>query len=91
MLEILLGPPWIETTTIGVADEDDDDVSRPVDRVRTSRVYLQPANSRPRHMIAMYERMQGSRSWTLGDETIARSGGRWYINSLFEWRNVQNL
>jgi len=80
MLEILLGPP--SSTPDAVTPP----LPLPVDRVRTARVFLQPTNSRPQHMVMLYERMQGSGDWSLEGETIACSGGRWYVNSLFERR-----
>jgi len=81
MLEICLGPPASppDATTPPPPP-------LPVDRVRTVRIFLQPTNSRPQHMVMLYERMQGSGDWSLEGETIACSGGRWYVNSLFERR-----
>lgn len=89
MLEILFGNATTtmnatNTTTEGTIDECDSPV--PADRVMTHRVYLQPTNSRPQHMMLLYERMQRSRVWSLVGETISYSGGRWYINSCFERR-----
>jgi hypothetical protein len=98
MLEILFGNATTTTITTNTntnkecaIDEYVDAVAIPaspvpVDRVMTSRVYLQPTNSRPQHMMMLYERMQDSRVWSLEGETIAHSGGRWYINSCFERR-----
>ena len=61
-------------------------ITPPVDRVRTNRIYLQPANSRPQHMMKLYDRIQQTGEWILGNESIAYSSGRWYINSFFERR-----
>ena len=62
----------------------DDAGPHPVDRIHTQRVFLQPTNSRPQHMIELYDRMQESGEWELKGETIALVGGRYYINSYFE-------
>ncbi len=62
----------------------DDTGIHPVDRIHTQRVFLQPTNSRPQHMIELYDRMQESGEWDLKGELIAHVGGRYYINSYFE-------
>ncbi|KAL7551033.1 hypothetical protein ACHAWF_014234 [Thalassiosira exigua] len=73
MLEILFGN--IESGSAS-------DVA-PVDRVKTTHLFLQPTNSRPQHMIILYDQLQNS-AWTLKDEKVAYVGGRWYISTLFE-------
>jgi tRNA A22 N-methylase len=62
----------------------DADNIRPVDRIHAKRIFLQPTNCRPQHMIELYDRMHGSGDWDLNGETIACVGGRYYINSYFE-------
>ena len=64
-------------------------ITPPIDRVRTNHIYLQPANSRPQHMMKLYDRIQQTGEWILGNESIAYSSGRWYINSFFERRRQQ--
>jgi tRNA A22 N-methylase len=61
-------------------------ITPPIDRVQTNHIYLQPANSRPQHMMKLYDRIQQTGEWILGNESIAYSSGRWYINSFFERR-----
>ena len=58
----------------------------PVDRVQAQQIFLQPTNSRPQHMIILYDRLQKSGEWVLRDESIAFVGGRWYVNSFFDRR-----
>jgi len=55
-----------------------------VDRVHAKRIFVQPTNSRPQHLIMLYEKLQQSSEWMLRDETISYLGGRWYINAYFE-------
>jgi hypothetical protein len=64
-------------------------ITPPIDRVQTNHIYLQPANSRPQHMMKLYDRIQQTGEWILGNESIAYSSGRWYINSFFERRRQQ--
>ncbi|KAL7524919.1 hypothetical protein ACHAXR_000778 [Thalassiosira sp. AJA248-18] len=72
MLEILL------RTSSGDMPE-----TAPVECVQTQQVFLQPTNSRPQHMIILYDKIQAS-GWVLRDERIAFVGGRWYICAFFE-------
>ncbi|KAL9186342.1 hypothetical protein ACHAXT_005580 [Thalassiosira profunda] len=58
----------------------------PVERVQTQYLFLQPTNSRPKHMMILYERLQASGGWILQDERIAFVGGRWYISARFDRR-----
>ena len=60
-----------------------------VDRVQTKRIFVQPTNSRPQHLILLYEKLQQSSEWVLRDETISYLGGRWYINAYFEKGCIQ--
>jgi len=55
-----------------------------MDRVHTKRIFVQPTNSRPQHLMILYEKLQQSSGWVLRDETISYLGGRWYINAYFE-------
>jgi len=55
----------------------------PADKVQTKYIFLQPTNSRPQHMVMMYDQLHQS-GWVLRDERIAFLGGRWYINTFFE-------
>lgn len=55
-----------------------------VDRVHTRRIFVQPTNSRPQHLMLLYEKLQHSSEWVLRNETISYLGGRWYINAYFE-------
>ena len=57
-----------------------------VDKVQTKRIFAQPTNSRPQHLLILYEKLQQSSEWVLKDETISHLGGRWYINAYFERR-----
>jgi hypothetical protein len=70
-------------------NENHDGIQPPVDRVQTNYIYLQPTNSRPQHMMKLYDRIQQTGEWILRDESIAYSSGRWYINSFFERRQQQ--
>jgi hypothetical protein len=70
-------------------NENHDCILPPVDRVQTNYIYLQPTNSRPQHMMKLYDRIQQTGEWILRDESIAYSSGRWYINSFFERRQQQ--
>jgi len=56
----------------------------PLDRLRTNYLFLQPTNSRPRHLLLLYDRLHKNGSWVLKDEKIVFVGGRWYISSLLE-------
>jgi hypothetical protein len=90
MLEVLFGKQ--------VDDRDqhqhnlDADNIRPVDRIHARRIFLQPTNSRPQHMIELYDRVHESGDWDLKGETIACIGGRYYINAYFERnRNTNHI
>jgi len=60
-----------------------------VDRVQTKRIFVQPTNSRPQHLMIIYEKLQQSSEWVLRDETVSYLGRRWYINAYFEKRCIQ--
>jgi len=52
-------------------------------------LFLQPTNSRPQHLIILYDGLQKSLGWELCDERVAFVGNRWYISSYFR-RNDDN-
>ena len=83
MLEVLFGNSSEEDGERLYPNSDDADLP-PVDRIHAQRIFLQPTNSRPQHMIELYDRMHESREWELKGETISFVGGRYYINSYFE-------
>jgi tRNA A22 N-methylase len=68
MLDIILGTS--EATT-------------PIERVQSHYIFLQPTNSRPQHLIILYNGLQKNLGWELCDEKVAFVGGRWYISSYF--------
>jgi tRNA A22 N-methylase len=53
----------------------------------TNHLFLQPTNSRPRHLLMLYDALRDK--WRLMDENIVYLGGRWYINSYFK-RSVES-
>jgi tRNA A22 N-methylase len=53
-----------------------------VDRIGCQKLLLQPTNSRPRHLILLYDTLQES-GWCLVDERIEKLSSRWYISSCF--------
>ena len=53
-----------------------------LDRIGCQQLLLQPTNSRPRHLIQLYDKLQGS-GWRLADERIEKLSSRWYISSCF--------
>jgi hypothetical protein len=46
-------------------------------------LFLQPTNSRPQHLIILYDGLQTNLGWELCDEKVAFVGNRWYISSYF--------
>ena len=69
----------------------DGSITAPVDRVKTQTLFLQPTNSRPQHMIILYDQLQKDDRWVLRDERIAFVGGRWYISAFFERGRNDNI
>jgi tRNA A22 N-methylase len=56
-----------------------------LDSLGTNYLFLQPTNSRPRHLLMLYDALQNNgHHWRLRDEKIVFLGGRWYINSFFQ-------
>lgn len=55
----------------------------PIDMVQSKFLFLQPTNSRPQHLVILYDGLQKKLGWQLCDETVAFVGGRWYISSYF--------
>jgi len=61
-----------------------DILSKPaLDRVNCNHVMVQPTNSRPLHMVTLYDSLNAS-GFGLMDERIVYLASRWYITSLFE-------
>ena len=88
MLEVLFGQQ-VDDGDQQQHNLDTDDI-RPVDRIHAKRIFLQPTNSRPQHMIELYDRVHESGDWDLKGETIACVGGRYYINAYFERKRNTN-
>lgn len=53
-----------------------------LDRIQCRRLILQPTNSRPSHLVQLYDMLQLS-GWTLLDENIEYLSKRWYVSSCF--------
>jgi tRNA A22 N-methylase len=53
-----------------------------VDRVGTRQLVLQPTNSRPRHLILLYDTLQ-QQGWIPIDERIEYLSSRWYLTTSF--------
>jgi tRNA A22 N-methylase len=86
MLDILVGTNYGQGNIDGNRESQQDDVTpndTPIDRLQTSCLFLQPTNSRPRHLILLYDRLYKS-GYVLKDEKIAFVSGRWYICSFLE-------
>ena len=77
-------------STYPVSDSSYSD-SPPLDRLQTRYLFLQPTNSRPRHLLLMYDQLYTQGGFELIDEKIVFVGGRWYISSFFERPNDENL
>lgn len=57
-----------------------------LDRVRCKQLILQPTNSKPRNLIALYKKLQED-GWEVSDERIEVLSSRWYMTTKFERRN----
>eukprot|EP00804_Cyclotella_cryptica_P028535 CCRYP_014806-RA/>CCRYP_014806-RA protein AED:0.18 eAED:0.11 QI:0/-1/0/1/-1/1/1/0/429 len=58
-----------------------------LDKLETNYLFLQPTNSRPRHLLMLYDALQNDgHRWVLTDESIVFVAGRWYISSYFKRR-----
>lgn len=55
----------------------------PIESLESEYIFLQPTNSRPQHLIILYDSLQNELGWELCDEKVAFVGGRWYISSFF--------
>lgn len=55
----------------------------PIESLESEYIFLQPTNSRPQHLIILYDSLQKDLGWELCDEKVAFVGGRWYISSFF--------
>ena len=75
----------VDTDTPSAMATGSDNASYPlrlIDKVACQNLILQPTNSRPRHLIELYDELHSS-GWTLQDERIESLSGRWYITALF--------
>ncbi len=61
----------------------------PIESLGSEYIFLQPTNSRPQHLVILYDSLQKDLGWELCDEKVAFVGGRWYISSCFR-RNDDN-
>lgn len=52
-------------------------------RIGTSRLLVQPTNSRPRNLISLYDNLQLN-GWALREEHIKFISRRWYISAAFD-------
>mmetsp|Transcript_2755 Transcript_2755/g.5927 ORF Transcript_2755/g.5927 Transcript_2755/m.5927 type:complete len:385 (-) Transcript_2755:46-1200(-) len=52
-------------------------------RIGTSRLLVQPTNSRPRNLISLYDNLQRN-GWALREEHIKFISRRWYISAAFD-------
>ncbi|KAL7489227.1 hypothetical protein ACHAW6_014791 [Cyclotella cf. meneghiniana] len=56
-----------------------------LEKLETNYLFLQPTNSRPRHLLLLYDVLQnGGHRWVLMNESIVFVAGRWYISSFFK-------
>ena len=63
-----------------------------LDRLDTNYLFLQPTNSRPRHLLMLYAALQEDTGpWELRDENVVYLGGRWYINAHFKRRHPNSM
>ena len=69
MLDIIVGKSEAKTT--------------PIETLESEYIFVQPTNSRPQHLIILYDGLQKDLGWELCDEKVAFVGGRWYISSFF--------
>ena len=76
MLDILVGKSEATTT--------------PIESLQSEYIFLQPTNSRPQHLIILYDGLQKDLGWELCDEKVAFVGGRWYISSYFRRNDDYN-
>ena len=65
--------------------------SNALDRLGTNHLFLQPTNSRPRHLLMIYDALQSNYKWQLMEEAIVFLGGRWYISSYFRRRQTNAM
>ena len=54
-----------------------------LDRIQCQQLLLQPTNSRPSHLILLYDHLQKS-GWRLVDERIEELSKRWYVSTCFQ-------
>ena len=77
MLDIIVGKSKATTT--------------PIESLESEYIFLQPTNSRPQHLIILYDSLQKDLGWELCDEKVAFVGGRWYISSFFRRTDDSNI
>ncbi len=63
----------------------------PIESLESEYIFLQPTNSRPQHLIMLYDSLQKELGWELCDEKVAFVGGRWYISSFFRRNDDNNI
>ncbi len=54
-----------------------------LETIDTQHLVLQPTNSRPKHLMLLYEFVEGH-GWSVEDECILYTQGRWYITTRFD-------
>ncbi|KAL7471640.1 hypothetical protein ACHAXS_011936 [Conticribra weissflogii] len=97
MLDILLGlthgysASAESKMSLGADETLESGGNMPLNELQTKYLFLQPTNSRPRHLLLLYERLHKSGRWVLKDEKIAFVGGRWYISSLLQRQHGSNV
>ena len=81
MVEILT-----QTATPSSSNSDDNIVDNAskflLDDLGCQRLILQPTNTRPRHLIRLYDTLRDM-GWTVTDERIEYLSSRWYLSSCF--------
>jgi tRNA A22 N-methylase len=54
-----------------------------LDRIKCKQLILQPANSKPRHLMFLYKKLQDD-GWRVRNERIEMVSSRWYMTTCFE-------
>jgi tRNA A22 N-methylase len=68
----------------------DGEDSLTLSRIGCTRLILQPTNSRPRHLMVLYNRLQET-GWMVEDERIEKLSSRWYITTSFRKQTQSNI